>query len=98
VELLFVCLAAHVLEFPRWTPGIVKLWLPPRHSRGVSFVRLGRAVPIDNNRAVPIDFYKVDRNFSERLTAAPIAERVAILDVPIYAARLRVFVFLVPSH
>src|SRR5207302_4934690 len=36
VKLLFVCLAAHVWEFPRWTPGSVKLLLPPRQSRGVS--------------------------------------------------------------
>ena len=38
--LLFVCLAAHVLEFLRWTPGSVKLLLPPRQSRGASYVRL----------------------------------------------------------
>jgi hypothetical protein len=39
----FVCLAAHEVEFRRWrpllslaTPGIVKLLLPPRQSRGIS--------------------------------------------------------------
>jgi hypothetical protein len=36
-----VCLAAHESEFRRWTPGNVKLLLPPRQSRGVSFVWLG---------------------------------------------------------
>ena len=35
-----MCLAAHVLEFLRWTPGSVKLLLPPRQSRGASYVRL----------------------------------------------------------
>src|ERR1700724_1224946 len=36
VKLPFVCLAAHVREFLRWTPVSVKLLLPPRQSRGVS--------------------------------------------------------------
>ncbi|WP_291775765.1 hypothetical protein, partial [Castellaniella sp.] len=36
-----VCLAAHELEFPRWTPVNVKLLLPPRQSRGDSLVGLG---------------------------------------------------------
>jgi hypothetical protein len=36
----FVCLAAHEWEFRRWTPGNVKLLLPPRQSRGVSLVLL----------------------------------------------------------
>ena len=36
----FVCLAAHESEFRRWTPGNVKLLLPPRQSRGVSLVLL----------------------------------------------------------
>jgi hypothetical protein len=35
-DLLFVCLAAHDAEFPRWTPLNVELLLPPRQSRGVS--------------------------------------------------------------
>ena len=35
-KLLFVCLAAHVREFLRWTPVSVKLLLPPRQSRGLS--------------------------------------------------------------
>src|SRR6185437_9667404 len=42
VKLLSVCLAAHVVEFHRWTPGFVKLLLPPRQSRGVSHVWLAR--------------------------------------------------------
>jgi hypothetical protein len=29
-----VCLAAHAVESPRWTPGNVKQLLPPRQSRG----------------------------------------------------------------
>ena len=37
----FVRLAAHVLEFPRWTPSNVKLLLPPRQSWGASPVWLG---------------------------------------------------------
>ena len=37
----FVCLAAHVREFPGWTPLFVKLLLPPRHSRGVSLLTSG---------------------------------------------------------
>src|ERR1043166_452716 len=41
LDLLFVCLAAHDWEFPRWTPVSVKLLLPPRQSRGVSRYRLG---------------------------------------------------------
>src|SRR5829696_3774783 len=40
LDLLFVCLAAHDSEFPRWTPVFVKLLLPPRQSRGVSRCRL----------------------------------------------------------
>ena len=33
----FLCaLAAHIKEFPRWTPLFVKLLLPPRQSRGIS--------------------------------------------------------------
>jgi hypothetical protein len=32
-----VCLAAHAVEFHVWTSGFVKLLLPPRQSRGVSF-------------------------------------------------------------
>jgi hypothetical protein len=36
-----VCLAAHVSESPGWTPGYVKLLLPPRQSRGNSQVGLG---------------------------------------------------------
>src|SRR5436309_14945032 len=36
-KLLFVCLAAHVWEFPRWTPVSVKRLLPPRQSRGALF-------------------------------------------------------------
>ena len=39
-----MCLAAHELEFPRWTPVNVKLLLPPRHSRGNSHVGLEGAV------------------------------------------------------
>jgi prophage regulatory protein len=35
-----VCLAAHGWKFRRWTPSNVKPLLPPRHSRGVSLVRL----------------------------------------------------------
>jgi len=31
-----VCLAAHDRKFRRWTPGNVKLLLPPRQSRGNS--------------------------------------------------------------
>ena len=37
LKLLYVCLAAHAVEFHGWTPGYVKLLLPPRQSRGVSF-------------------------------------------------------------
>jgi acyl-CoA hydrolase len=37
VKLLYVCLAAHAVEFHGWTPGFVKLLLPPRQSRGISF-------------------------------------------------------------
>src|SRR5271165_1900037 len=33
---LSCALAAHAWESPRWTPGFVKLLLPPRQSRGVS--------------------------------------------------------------
>ena len=33
-----MCLAAHAVEFHVWTPGFVKLLLPPRQSRGVSFL------------------------------------------------------------
>ncbi len=33
-----MCLAAHVAECPRWTPGNVKLLLSPRQSRGFSYV------------------------------------------------------------
>src|ERR1700676_1719854 len=42
LDLLFVCLAAHAWEFPRWTAVSVKLLLPPRQSRGVSRCRLAR--------------------------------------------------------
>ena len=41
VKFPFVCLAAHDWEFPRWTPGFVKLLLLPRQSRGVSRFGLG---------------------------------------------------------
>ncbi len=37
VNLLYVCLAAHAVEFHEWTSGYVKLLLPPRQSRGASF-------------------------------------------------------------
>ena len=37
LKLLYVCLAAHAVEFHGWTSGYVKLLLPPRQSRGVSF-------------------------------------------------------------
>lgn len=40
-----MCLAAHELEFPRWTPVNVKLLLPPRQSRGDSLVGLGIDLP-----------------------------------------------------
>src|SRR5271165_1852321 len=33
---LSCALAAHAWESPRWTPGFVKLLLPPRQSRGLS--------------------------------------------------------------
>src|SRR6476646_8144967 len=34
----FVCLAAHEMKPPRWTPAVkVKLLLPPRQSRGTSY-------------------------------------------------------------
>src|SRR4029079_14389956 len=44
VKFPFVCLAAHVREFPRWTPLSVKLLLPPRHSRGVSLLTRPQSV------------------------------------------------------
>jgi hypothetical protein len=37
-----VCLAAHVLECSGWTPVNVKLRLPPRQSRGVSYCVLDK--------------------------------------------------------
>src|SRR3954453_15201473 len=48
LALLFVCLAAHDSEFPRWTPVSVKLLLPPRQSRGVSRCRLAGDGPTRN--------------------------------------------------
>jgi hypothetical protein len=39
-----VCLAAHTLEFHRWTPVTVKLLLPPRQSRGNSHAGLATTV------------------------------------------------------
>ncbi len=40
VKTSFVCLAAHVSKFPRWTPSNVNPLLPPRQSRGISLDRL----------------------------------------------------------
>ena len=75
MKLLFVCLAAHVVEFHGWTPGFVKLLLPPRHSRGVS--RCTRPAPgVPERRLAPIYYL---HNFRRAL--ATLAERYAgLLD------------------
>jgi glutathione S-transferase len=59
VKLLSVCLAAHVVEFHGWTPGFVKLLLPPRQSRGVSFCT--RLIPENIDAALKVRF--MDRFF-----------------------------------
>src|SRR3954470_4095104 len=61
LDLLFVCLAAHDSEFPRWTPVSVKLLLPPRQSRGVSRCRLVRSP-----RAFPAHRWPPSRSASDQ--------------------------------
>ena len=69
-----MCLAAHVRKFARWTPGSVKLLLPPRQSRGASHVGLAlQATLAIVDQVIPIEKLEV-------LRAAEIVQNPAMLS------------------
>ena len=68
---LLCCLAAHKREFLHETPGIVKLLVPPRQSRGVSHFFLARYPEFDGEtlqRAIRATF---DRRRTELPSGVP---------------------------